>query len=592
MGVRTVREKGVFPITVGIGILATILVAVLFPTRGQTANDAAIHAASCSYADVSAAIASAQSGDTVIVPACSATWDGNLIITKGLTLQGAGAGSTVITSNYIPPNPGNPLDERNFLIAYKPASPELNEPFRLTGFTFDINNTCEGIQLRNDTATPINKVRVDHNEILNVSMSGGSARAIMIKGTVYGVIDNNTFSGGNTNISSYGLNATSWDHLTFDYGSADCMYYEDNTFVITNTPHAAGAGGRYCARYNTYIHTNESAGLYPWYDMHGNQGIGQNHATMGAEIYGNLVTMTYNNGVGIFDQRGGKAIIHHNQVVSNASSSAKAREEYEDSLNPTTNPQPQHVSDSYYWNNRVRSTLVSGHEPMTEIRTATGGGDDYLDDAQANFSTGYANPDRYGLEIVGGTGAGQYRLIIDAQPTRLTVAPNWEINPDGTSQYRIVSDCCNVIAENSEFYNHDPDFDGTVGVGCGLISSRPDTCTPGVGYWATEQSCTSIDHASVGAHPITPISGTLYKCTAPSTWTAYYTPYIYPHPLRGEAILEGDVNADGLVNFADAEACVGHILGREDWGEAADVNGDGGVNVLDVQRIVGLMSSD
>src|SRR4029077_6545981 len=26
--------------------------------------------------------------------------------------------------------------------------------------------------------------------------------------------------------------------------------------------------------------------------------------------------------------------------------------------------------------------------------------------------------------------------------------------------------------------------------------------------------------------------GVLYKCTAPNTWTLYYTPYIYPHPLR------------------------------------------------------------
>jgi hypothetical protein len=584
------RKRGLVTLAVGIGIVVVIAVAHAFPARGQVAEAATIHAASCSYADVSAAIASAQSGDTVIVPAGSATWESNLIISKGLTLQGAGAGSTVITSNYLPPNPGNPSDERNFLIAYKPASPELNEAFRLTGFTIDINNKCEGIQLRNNTATAINRIRIDHNEILNVSMSGGSARAIMINGTVYGVIDNNTFSGGNANISSYGLNATSWDHLTFSFGSADNMYYEDNIFVITDTPQDAGAGGRYCARYNTYIHINSSAGLYPWYDMHGNQGIGQNHATMGAEIYGNLVTMTYNNGVGMFDQRGGKAVIHNNKVVSTASSSAQTREEYDDSLNPTTNPQPQHVSDSYYWNNRVRSTLVSSREPMSETRTATGGGDNYLDDAFAGFPSGYANPDRYGLEIVGGTGAGQYRLIVDVQPTRLTVTPNWETNPDATSRYRIVSDCCNVIAENSEFYNQKIDFDGTAGVGCGPLSARPVTCTTGVGYWATEQSCTGIDDASVGAHPTTPISGTLYKCMAPDTWTAYYTPYTYPHPLRGEAAIIGDVNGDGLVNVADIEACLGHILGTQDWGQAADVNGDGKVDVLDIQRIVQILS--
>ena len=111
-----------------------------------------------------------------------------------------------------------------------------------------------------------------------------------------------------------------------------------------------------------------------------------------------------------------------------------------------------------------------------------------------------------------------------------------------------------------------------------------------MGYWATEQSCAGIGDESAGDHPATPISGTLYKCTAADSWEAYYTPYTYPHPLRDEALLEGDVNGDGVVNTADIEACVRDILGFQDWGEAADVNGDGAVNVLDVQKIVQILS--
>lgn len=70
----------------------------------------------------------------------------------------------------------------------------------------------------------------------------------------------------------------------------------------------------------------------------------------------------------------------------------------------------------------------------------------------------------------------------------------------------------------------------STGVGCGTLANLPANCTVGVGYWATNQSCTNLT-GMVGASPTTPISGTLYKCTSTNTWTAYYTPFTYPHPL-------------------------------------------------------------
>jgi len=91
------------------------------------------------------------------------------------------------------------------------------------------------------------------------------------------------------------------------------------------------------------------------------------------------------------------------------------------------------------------------------------------------------------------------------------------------------------VAPNRDIFTEPASFNGTVGVGFGLLANRPTTCTHsnptfptlagdgthgGVGYFAT----------NVGT------LGTLYNCSATNTWAVNYTPYTYPHPLVGGAI--------------------------------------------------------
>jgi hypothetical protein len=83
-----------------------------------------------------------------------------------------------------------------------------------------------------------------------------------------------------------------------------------------------------------------------------------------------------------------------------------------------------------------------------------------------------------------------------------------------------------VPRENVHFWNHNASFDGTTGVGVGLLAARPAACTKGVGYWATDTE-------------------TLYRSSATNTWEEYYKPYTYPHPLREE----GEEMANKTISF-------------------------------------------
>ncbi len=81
-----------------------------------------------------------------------------------------------------------------------------------------------------------------------------------------------------------------------------------------------------------------------------------------------------------------------------------------------------------------------------------------------------------------------------------------------------------IIVQNRDYYDYTASFNGTSGVGAGLLSARPLTCTTGVAYWATDQGSWNVSGNGTG-------QGVLYQCSSTNTWTVYYTPYTYPDPL-------------------------------------------------------------
>src|SRR6266540_3089989 len=101
-----------------------LAVTIFFATQNW-ASAATITARSASFADVSAAIGSAFDGDTVIVPAGTATWSGTLVVTKSINLIGAGQaqrGQTTIVQG------GD--------VTMLELDMSLHKDMRLSGFTF------------------------------------------------------------------------------------------------------------------------------------------------------------------------------------------------------------------------------------------------------------------------------------------------------------------------------------------------------------------------------------------------------------------------------------------------------------------------
>lgn len=410
---------------------------------------------------VASCVTQADAGDTITVSAGDGTetWSSTLTISKGINLIGPGSGSLTITSSSEP------------AISYSPTIGADDNPFRLSGFTFNKATGSSILQWGNINNAPtalgnnkLTKGRVDHC----IFTSTGTATPLvwMYPGT-YGVFDNNTF-----NAYTYAFRATSntdgsagWEYWGWTPGTSDAVYVENNTFNFSATVDNCGTSSqsshRWVFRYNTF---NVNSSSYSFFDAHGNLGS-QYSSVQISNLYGNKFVAGNNTGQ-IHGQRGGQSFAFFNDWQTTGSRPTfKIQEEDADSNGPgpATNAvtgQPQHVYNSYYFNNRINTTGS-------------------LIDIDINKTLG----------------------AIPAANVDVWSQSDWQ-------------------------------SDGSAGVGCG--STLPGTCTANSsGFWLTNQSCSDLtDH--VGASPTTPISGTLYKCTATNTWTPYYTPYTYPHPLRGE----------------------------------------------------------
>jgi hypothetical protein len=303
MGANYVRSK------TGVVFLAVNL--LLFPLillcSANCAHANTINAASCTDADVQAAINSASNGDTVVVPAGNCTWNTGVNTpspAKNITIQGAGIGITNITDN-----------------ASQGAAIVLNGSatavVRLTGFTFisSASHSNGMVQVYGRQTPNLFDVgfRFDHNSTTIANANG--TRGIFVQG-IFGVIDHNTFNApapsgsiqfvtitGSSDGSDGGF--TPWmQPLTL--GTINAVYIEDNTFTYVTTSEDsidAYGGARIVIRHNTF----NSAHI----GFHGTDS-GNRRSMFSFEIYSNTFINNSSTKFRAATIRGGSGVIYNN----------------------------------------------------------------------------------------------------------------------------------------------------------------------------------------------------------------------------------------------------------------------------------------
>jgi hypothetical protein len=280
-------------------LFSAILVLALARLEGATV----INANSASQSDVAAAIGSATNGDTIIIPAGTATWTRPLKVTKGITIQGAGTGVTIVKDGA----------QKEALIDWTLAAGYRS---RLAGIEFqdggriDTANAPGGILHVDGLNTNSATFRLDNCKWNNLN-------GVPVFDTVIGVIDHNTFIQDRNQTAIY-IYGSSWDGRSFGdgswaaptrFGSSQFLFIEDNTFThagsYTRIVTDAHAGARFVVRHNAIFDA--------FTGNHGTESTGRIRGSRAMEVYQNAFTGTnLNRFVG--GSRSSTVLFHDNTI--------------------------------------------------------------------------------------------------------------------------------------------------------------------------------------------------------------------------------------------------------------------------------------
>lgn len=406
---------------------------------------------------------------------------------------------------------------------------------RISGFKYTGN---AGINNWIYCADDITKLRIDHNECDNIGEGnlcffvgeGGDDEPLVDRGNVFGVMDHNNCHGSQSFLC---LKNTSGGMIwaTGRQGTADNFFFEDNVCDFTSqTSHGTGCLDNWraqsnVARFNTVTNAVLRAHSY----CHG--------GPSSMELYGNLIVTSDGANPGyrnIHHQGSGEIMIWGND------------------LGPTGNT-PLVIQHYRVTVSSLPQGACSAGQAADGTQTGAGTPEDPNDGNRSptNQNYGYPawhQPGRDGNAVL----KPMYFFLNEYVGTSTVINPDFQ-NSTWTG---LAGNCANTdagrmnchIQLNRDVYLYNASFNGTSGVGVGILANRPATCTPtpdaldaghgGVGYWATDQGSWNQSTSNPEGVQFNGADGVLYRCSATNTWTVAYTPYTYPHPLQGQVAEE------------------------------------------------------
>jgi len=498
-------------------------------------------AVSCNRSDVNAVINgpthTAVNGDTIIIPAGTCTW------TSGITVSGVGIDITGTGT----PNTGGGT------VGAGTANTTLNQTsssafFAFTGLTQGQTAKVELLNMgTSDTGTnavgavtfsgTCNSSGCPNIRVDNINFTANQWEAALLGGfvttdDVFGVIDHNTATESvNASPPLTDINFDAWQGVGHygdnsfaaadTFGTAQALYIENNLLsgvrgsedVVSSD---SGQGGsRYVCRFNTVTQIS-GTGLC---SAHGTGWIGRERGQRQVEVYYNTADCSW-------------SLVSCNAL---------------DGLNSGT---------GYYFSNTINTT-GGGLNSMTVLDVPRLGSGSAFGECQSGSLYDQA-PFSTTSQCFDQTGTGAGLLMENATPvlvsnpscTSGSAGACWAQNAldpvyeagevcnrtdgGGCSPAFVAtsSEASSRVTANKYFYaevsmsaqsSPTSPFNGTSGTGYGTLANRPTTCTPHVGYWATDQG-------NWNTYSSTQV-GELFVCTATNTWTMSYQPYTYPHPL-------------------------------------------------------------